>query len=330
MRFSIFDFIKFFLVFFVIIIHFNFPGKTGEFIMPTMRCAVPTFFCISGYLFYNRLSVANVVKTLKRITVILLYSVFLYTCIKALTSTNITDLYNSLINKKDLLRGAVTNSNFDFLAPQLWYLQAYIYLLTLIIISIKSRSLSLLKRSVPILLLFCIVYNYTKAINIDFLINNNLPSGILVTRNFLFTSLPFFMIGYLIAESKRSILISNKLLIISLFISPIIVFLEYYLIGECELYFTNILQVILIMIIGNREKNRSINPYLEKIGRDHSLNIYIIHFALIPLIEYFFIYKVIYNIAPVILLLLSIIVSIIIEKAKSLLFPLFENKSTRI
>lgn len=287
-RYPIFDLIKAVASFMVVCIHYRFPTELNTYLLPLTRWAVPFFFAISGYLLSTRkLDEEILKKSFNKVLITLFSAVFFYIIYIVLYNycNQLPFDYNNIIK---FPRRILLNLGFSFLGIHLWYLEAYLWVLLFLRIVIRLKIFNQLIYFIPILLCFCITYNYLTAFYSEILSAYYIPNTIVVTRNFLFTGLPFFLLGHFLQIYEQKLTLyrfSNGLLFNILFVCFLINVLEARFVGptELELYISNIFQVILLMIFAIRLKSQSFFPIIERIGNRHSLNIYIYHIALMPI-----------------------------------------------
>ena len=166
--------------FFVICIHCFDPW----FIFPIIRTAVPFFFIISGFFLYRdnlEQALDKCIKTFSKIFWITLYAnFFYYICYYV---PNDIFPFRSL---KSLIGFIVVGNTFGF---HLWYLNAYLETLLVIIIAIKLRLLRQLWCFIPI----CVIVGLITG-KYEFLFPY-IPNNLILSRNFFTIGIPCFGIG---------------------------------------------------------------------------------------------------------------------------------------
>lgn len=267
------DILKVICSFLVIIIHISWNFKAQ--ILPLTRCAVPCFFMISGFFLYQDggIKLSKVTKTLKNMFKITLWFSLLFV------------VYSEYLNIKgnnELFIPAIRSvcswifcNNFPF-AYHLWYLYAYIYVLSIVYFVEKYRKWKLLFTSIPILLSMSVVFYLLPFVDIEI----PLP----IFRNFLFIGLPFFALGSFIKSRYHLIIrkINIKYLTCcSIILMFLTIFEAMFLIniGEDpykEIYLcTPILSVILFLIFLSIKVDKP--NWLSMIGEQDTLYIYLLH-----------------------------------------------------
>lgn len=121
----------------VVFIHVHFPGLFGDFINRSAGFAVPVFFMISGFYAYQA-SNRTIIRRLRRIFRITLFTVLIYILFRLLNMTNYDELYGAF-TPYNIARAAirlVLVSDLTFIyAHHLWFLVSLIegYIILLVI-----------------------------------------------------------------------------------------------------------------------------------------------------------------------------------------------------
>lgn len=302
------DTLKFFCAILVVLIHVDAPPIPYVYYYDQLiRCAVPIFFMISGYLLMGDCFGKRIVKTIKKVAIILLWSTLFYAVVLYLF--NIRPLSTFLPSFEELYRFLLFNHN-----PycwHLWYLAAYIYVLIICLIISRSKLLSYSFVLIPILLVSCLLLG-----KYSFVISASFP--LMYSRNFLFTGFPFFLLGMLFSKYEQRIDIGRILLpfvIISFFVffieNKFLLHEEYRLIGDIYINTIFISLIFFQLFISFPLKQDNL---FSKIGRKDSLYIYILHPFWILFFDYINSYipitwnKVVYPIVIIICTLIMIYV----------------------
>ena len=280
--------IKTLACFSVVAIHIWLPGKIGAVYQIIARFAVPMFFLISGFYSYN-ISKSKILQRIKKIFRLTLISTFFYVAIFIYTlwKENNLQFPFQTFSFTNILRFIFFNRISDLigsLATPLWYLYAILYIY--IYLYFSSKRLLFRKQVIAILLLLAFI--------IEFMINDSI-----FYRNFLFMGIPFFGIGIFLAQIKKRIIncqVINKLLILGIIIYPMLVFFEYYSLGNSfELYMSSVLVSIVLMLFSIKLPNAIDIEILNEIGGKYTTFIYIIHQFVIllftMLVSKFYIFK---------------------------------------
>ena len=262
----------------IICIHMPYYGKI--YFEPLTRFAVPVFFMITGY-FYSSVKQRNreyaqIKKTIK----LFLYSSFLYfiwdllKCI--LTNESIAAYLYSCLSLKAWIRFVCFNK--PLLSEHLWYLAALIYVLVIVLAADKYSNREKLYKFLPFLLLLNIILgNYSTVI-----FGVRLP--LMISRNYLFCGLPFFLLGDIICK-KQSSFTQNQLLFFAV-LSAIFTVAENAVLLNCGVLFntdcfiaTPFLAYSLFMLaLRNRTvSSGSLWAKTAQLGKTAATIIYIIH-----------------------------------------------------
>ena len=181
--------------------------------------------------------------------------------------------------------------NFSPLSPHLWYLQALVYVLVIafIVEHLGLRKLAYL--AVPVLL----AGNLIKG-NYSLLLLGKDYCHVYYARNFLYCGLPFFWLGCLFGERKEALegcLDKKKM---TLLLGGILVFWNMALMEQRWLTKMNALGTeeeyggtiflavcIFLLFIGwqNFYKENVVTRIMAKIGKDYSMLIYVLHYAVL-------------------------------------------------
>ena len=193
------DFAKFLCAFAIISIHTRYSGKI--YIEPLTRFAVPVFFMITGYFYASIKNRNREWEQIKKTVVLLVYSSLLYfiwnivQCIRL--DESLLDHFYSLLNMKRWIMFVFFNESL--FSEHLWYLGALLYALVMILLVDKFSNRKKLYKLIPFLLASNIVLgNYS-----TMLFGVRLP--LILTRNFLFCGLPFFLLGDALREKQHTL-----------------------------------------------------------------------------------------------------------------------------
>ena len=261
------DTLKFICAVCVIAIHTPQPEQVQTYITPMLRSAVPVFFMISGYFTFGKNNIADtLIKRIKDLFKVLCWALALY--ILCYTIVNGRD---SLQHIRVLCSPSFLIFNSVPLGMHLWYIAAYIYVLAIIYFVDKFNLYKLLFYSIPLLLAGGLLLGKYSEIIINY------PTANHLTRNFLFTGLPFFATGMLMKSLKRT-----KQIIV-----PLVAFTLFYILGILETKIPNLsngdwyattipLSISMFMFFTNIQQSK--DNILSKTGREDSFYIYIFHF----------------------------------------------------
>lgn len=304
------DALKFVCAVLVVLLHVNTPFS--EYYLSITRCAVPCFFIISGYMIYRENGIEQSLKrSIKNIFVIVIWSSILYGIVKFIYAFRYDNF--SFLSWKSLIYLIFFNENpFSF---HLWYLNAYLYTLFIILMCHRLNILKWGYFLIPILLFIDLIFG-----KYSLLIFGEVYDYLFL-RNFLFVGIPYFMIGFVIKQYNDKIIHIKNIRLYS-FIC-IIAFiatshLEKYILvinninAPRDHYFSSTFLAISLFVffISKDEKKSNI---LSDMGKKDSLYIYIFH-PLFMLIFSYIIFRMpelvknIYSyIAPIVIIISTLI-----------------------
>lgn len=242
-----------------------------------------------------------------------------------------------LIDKKSIgayIRGFFSLYNlkntiiFDdsYFSGHLWYLSALLYLLLLYYFVLKTNTLHIFRKVIIVLLAIDLIFGKYALV----FFGKEFPYQ--YVRNFLFVGFPYFLIGGILKE--RCKIIEKKIIPQWIFLMAALFFwatsvLEKYLLlkykvsATREHYLSTSFLVIIIFIFLIQYRDWLKDSIFEKIGREDSLNIYIIHPIVIAIlsrnvhIQNALIQKIYFYIAPFMVFMISIILSVCWKKVKA-------------
>lgn len=280
-RYASMDVIKAICAFFIVCIHTFMYIDTSSYFITIIRFSVPVFFMITGYN-YNSIKskwskyISNIVSLI--FVSNLIY--FLYELIRVIVNKDSIVVYiNQIVSIKTILKLVLFNES-PFMW-HLWYLFAILYVL-LIYRYVESKNIEkILCFITPLLLIMDLILG-----KYSMLIFGRYTNHMFLIRNFLFVGLPYFYIGvYMnIKEEKiRSININNKKIILLFLTSCITCICERIILtglganSPREHYISTTIMSIIIFIFVIRNKIFMEGTLLQKIGKEYSTWIYILH-----------------------------------------------------
>lgn len=272
--------LKFICAFLVVQIHI--PSAFQNQLAPICRIAVPCFFIITGFFYYDYIQEDNFAKMKKSIIKIL----------KLIAVSNLIYFLYYIIGHCKLWYMIVdkfVSPDFyiqfffvgDSLGIHLWYLNSLIQALLVVYLVTKYYKFNNLLWIVPIgLFLNLILGTYSTFCGLDFLSSS---THIVINRNFVTIALPMVLIGCLLRKNLAVIkgIKYNTIAIITLFLF-FCSFIEFILLGEMggngNLNIVTIPLAVMAFILFSRIRvnNKWIN-IIAYLGKNHSSNIYILH-----------------------------------------------------
>lgn len=317
------NFVRMIACIFVVLIHCPFPEALGEYTAALARFAVPFFVLVTGFYSYN--ADRGICMT-KAKTGVKKTSILIVTCLV------ISTILNSIAEKVggggafDWLLPNLTLKNaamfilfnrLSFANWAIWYLFAILYVYLIYILLLKHNLLITACKLAPLLLMFNIIIQELL----------NLPWY--VAGNFLFTVLPFFLIGRWINEEEVSP--SRKWMYGVLIVSTGVVLLEQFMFGRSALYAGSIGVSLSIFFLAKDDilAERKWAKYVGRIGEYFSMPIYLCHCGIIQILNELTEkgYVVISPyIAPLVIIMASIILSLPYVLIKEQLYQRRMNK----
>lgn len=278
-----FDTLKFFLAFFVVVIHTGFTGYMDLWVRAIARIAVPLFFMITGYYLpvmtggkfkkhFNKILYLTVITTL-------FYILFSY--VDSIVCGNSFEWFFRTFNIKTICYWVLFNSTPP-VAGHLWYFYALLYVLVIIYVTRRLKRMDLLYKILPLLFLGSYILSYF---------------SVLAYRNFLFTGLPYVLLGSLFRSREKQLVnmfrTSRPLIVglIALYIGIGIEMFVYKSIGAMVVrdhYLLTLPMVACIFILALRHPHWGADSFFSKIGKKYSAYIYIMHPFIITLLSYGF------------------------------------------
>lgn len=314
------DILKFVCATLIVCLHTY--SKWHDYFIPLTRCAVPCFLMISGFLLYSEKGIGRerLVRTIKHIFHIIVWSTLLFAVVTESRAIAKDGVF--IPSGKDWLYCFALNENpFGY---HLWYLQAYLYVLPLMLIVDKYKLWKLMLCATPLLLLGNTVLSaygqlvFQQVFPVEYM------------RNFLFTGIPYFMVGVFLKMHIHKLLTVNRLLylggiilfsITTVMEKVMILRLEYT--PDNENYIsTTLLAVCLFLFVASFQNTK--DSTISSIGEKDSLYIYIFHPLIILILaklsskmpeafQTFYLWT-----APLFVLILTTIASIALRKTKLL------------
>jgi surface polysaccharide O-acyltransferase-like enzyme len=264
----------------VVCIHAPFPPQISNFVIPLSRNAVPVFFMITGYYYsYTKERKAERKQLFKLFRLVIVASLlfFAWDLVNCWIANEPISSIFDWINNKKLIQNIVF-FNFAPFAGHLWYVNATIYVLLVVFLFEKFWPRQKLYPLIPLLILGNLILGTYAPVLLGQSIKN------LVTRNFLFIGLPFFLIGDLIYTRQIKVKATTAMILSLLF--GLVATVEGVLLnafeinGPGEYYFGNTFSAVFAFLFTLQYTPKSNTPYhqaLYYIGAKLSTNIYILH-----------------------------------------------------
>jgi len=272
---------------FVVFMHCEFPGMMGVAVQAISRFCVPFFFMVSGYFCFRPLlqQVDNskivamngrrdsliIKKKVSHIAKITLYASLFYFAFTLLQQALFHN-QNLSVSKGQVLTWLVFNKPF-IIGGHLWFLFAllYAYVFYGILERLNLRKFAYVLACILFVVYVCLAQGAHLA-------------GVHVSnhfyRNWLIEAFPFLMLGQWIHENQDRINISNKTLFIIIFVTTFLCLVERKIMGrDFGVNIVTIAQVFALFVYGVKNPTRH-EGAIQRLGRDCSMMVYIIHIAI--------------------------------------------------
>lgn len=309
----------------VCFIHVQFPGMFGQLLNAVSRCGVALFFLISGYFSYN--SNGEVVYTKLKVKLhrnlrLLFASYCLYLCwniVGRLLRRGFTGVWGylrSVFSVSSIYRFLVWQN--DPIAGHLWFLQSLVlcYLLMMVIVK-KERYQTAYRLFFSFLIMQIVISGVLSVCHIE-----TVP--LYVLRNVWFYGMPVFLIGYWIASQNEVLTrLSDYRLGLGVILGLAMTLAGRLLIGNLQLYFGTIILLFSVFMLAIKHPQMNFPKFVVKMGAEYSGTIYTIHWLIKEiwreLVKTMKISGAFISWgSPIIVLGISVVVAIILEKLKSL------------
>ena len=199
------DLLKFTMAVLVVFLHTDWIGT--DYVNPIARCAVPTFFMISGFLLYDghTIGIERIDRNIKNIWHIFVWSSILFLVMKEMSYIVKGNFW--FPSAQQAIKFLLFNEHPFYW--HLWYIPAYLYTLIIMWIVDKYNLYKYLFFATPLLLLGDLVFG-----KYSVMLWGREFNAIYV-RNFLFVGIPSFSLGLLIESNMNKIIGINKTIILT-------------------------------------------------------------------------------------------------------------------
>ncbi len=198
------DLLKLIAAYMVVLIHVRFVGDGGA-VMQIARFAVPVFFISSGYFCYGN-DCDRIKNKLKNILYILIFTLVLYNLMDiavAVTSDGIGSYLSRYADLKGWLK--LVFFNVPFTSTRVWFLFSlvYVYVVQMIVCKLKISFRTTCIAGVALLVINLVVVELLSFFGVSSVAGKTIE--VYMTRNFLLTGYPFFVIGMMMSRNKEKI-----------------------------------------------------------------------------------------------------------------------------
>lgn len=292
---STFDIIKGLACVSVVLIHYGFAAEykwLGDVIKVMCRWAVPFFFAVSGYFLLSNgvLTAERLIKKIKHITKILFWSGFFYAVFVFIWNLFISHISSAefvamRLTAPKIVRFIVINQPFYCLP--LWFLLAlfYCYFFSIFFLCDRIKICKWIVASFAGVLLIgmCLSQEFYKVLGFyPYLQIPGTKERMNLNCLFIFRALPFFLFGVffrLMENRLRSLVIPSFIYVAIAVMGCGISVWEHYFIGvTSQFYCGSYLTAASLFMLAICKPNWKC-PWLEFIGRELSLYVYVFHVA---------------------------------------------------
>lgn len=286
MRNKVLDAAKAIAAYSVVLLHVPFPGKTGEVVNALARFAVPFFFMVSGYFCFKAREEDILKKMPGKATHILVLTgvsylfYLLWGCVQNATEgKNVVDWLGKIITPSNIENFLRYNSS-SAVKSHLWFLPALLYCYLIFWVIVKCRACKAAYLLIPVLLTGHIWMDEGR-----FLFGN--ACRVMEFRNYLFTGIPFFLMGHLIHREQEILKkkISGFLCFFFVIWGAVMTTAEFFLIGKMEMYIGSVFLSVGIFLFSVLCQELSVPDFLEEAGEKYALFIYVLHPAVKEILQ---------------------------------------------
>lgn len=241
--------IKFIACFFIVILHVMDKYDNTNKIIELCRFGVPFFLMVSGYYAYKKNKKDNLYNSLKQLKKIIKITIIVLICYILFNTVNSYFINNhdpfawitNHLNSKTALLNLIAFNRAYYICNIFWYFLALIYVYAIYYIIVK---LDILKYSYLLIIPLIIMSNaFGEFLHLEWYYSGN----------YLFTGLPFFLLGNYLHTKKLNV---NNLLLIGLVILSLFIYVyEVNKFGLCFLPISAIIISISLFILAiNNDK----------------------------------------------------------------------------
>ncbi len=278
------------------------------------KIAVPYFFMVSGYYLFSQdqlLVKHKAKKNIKKISIIIIQASIVYSCLRLVKHFY---YHIDISSQRFVLWKFLLYNDFMF-TEHLWYVFSIFYVFVIVWILSFFRLFKYLIYSVPFLLIIHFIATLLARSNMTFFA---------VDLNWLTAGLPFVVIGMVVrVYLEQGFVIEQKILRIIILFLFISVFIEHFAFREIIGRGPGVISVLFLSIAcliycayNYPIFSTRVSHLLSKLGRKHSLNIYLYHVLIREIITLNGAGKLLNN--TITIFLVSLILSFLIEYCKEL------------
>lgn len=270
----------------VVLIHFPFPGMFGLIIKRICFSAVPIFFLTSGYFSYNkdeeiqRINIARKSIGILKISVWSIAFYFLYSLLFHLVRQDVAVFLSKCVGLDAFIDFCIINNFENIDGYHLWFLPSLLYSYIILLVLDKFRYINKTHKALPFLfVLKLLVEVIAESYGLSYHLRCNVIIGalpyVLLGRYFAYTHIEKSKVGTGISALA--------------FISCIVIALLTLWNRQCGLWWVMVACIsVLLFVIAVKNPTMDSFKFIQKIGKDYSLYVYVFHV---------FVYRIVSNLA---------------------------------
>lgn len=311
------DILKVIAAFLVVCIHAPFEDEFGKDLKAVARCAVPIFFIITGFFYSKKIDSSktnkSILKLLKFCVISNIFYIIFQMILCSIDGKEQIILFKNIFNKESIKNLLIYNESPVYF--HLWYLNALLYVLIIMKFVSKYNMMKYMYIVTPVLLILDLVYGKYSLL----ILHREIPY--IQIRNFLFVGIPYFCIGNYINEkiyskikeksNKKYIFFTIIFIITTIFERCILISFNFNATREHYISSTFLGISLFIYFLLYNGDNKYLN-YIAKVGKDYSTLIYIMHPAIIEILDRLMDKFTLYNkFYPIIIFIVTYIICIL-------------------
>lgn len=280
------------------------------------KIGVPYFFMISGFFAvdseheYWGYDKSIIKRKAGHILKIILGALCFYFLLEVIFFSSVRDVVKIILVPRNICKFLLANSPFIY--SHLWFLFALLYCYLFVYVFVRKINTYIIQiYIICAMLLFIILSEILPCFGSKIEVLSSFP----IYNIFIFRALPFFLLGSVLKINQEKIL-NKKLFSISyiliMILGEVIALIERIIFTESQFYLGSFLTCITVFMYCLQYKN-SRNHFIEFIGRELTMYIYVSHVAIIKLMDVFFFNnknnKIYLWIKPLFVIIISILIS---------------------
>ena len=270
------DVMRIVMSFLVVTIHIPFKGTAGKVFISFGKIAVPFFLVVSGYMLYRN-ECSEMMPRLKKQALKMLIFYVAANVVYAAAQLILAYVNNErfYINKENILNFLFFN--FSPFSEHLWFLGSALYALLILMLLCKLKAINKAMFAAPVLIIAYVILSTCFA-----------DKGY-AFRNAILVGLPYMMMGMMIRRFKDKMMNIKApvLWIVTVFLCVAVIFeMNFHNLNTDIPFVSCEVLVYAVMFLCLKYPDFGKNTFAEKMGRDLSLPIYIIHILVLMFIPF--------------------------------------------